>query len=133
LKTSKKQSPPVLTLPNDEGTYQLEVDASIVGTGAVLFQKHQGKWHPVAFMSKALSDAEKNYKIYDKELLTIVKALKIWRHYLVYTKNQFKVWTDHKNLKYFQDPQKLNARQAQWYITLQEYGYLLTHPRKNKH
>jgi hypothetical protein len=57
---------PVLTLPNEEGTFHVEVDASNVGTGAVLSQEQQGKWHPIAFMSKSLLDAEKNYEIYDK-------------------------------------------------------------------
>jgi hypothetical protein len=78
-------------------------------------------------MSKSLLDAEKNYEIYDKELLAIVKALKTWRQYLVHAKQQFEVWTNHKNLKYFREPQKLNARQAQWYIMLQEYNYSLRH------
>jgi hypothetical protein len=116
---------PVLTLPNEEGVFHVEVDASNVGTGAVLSQEQQGKWHPVAFMSKSLLDAEKNYEIYDKELLAIVKALKVWRHYLVHAKNQFEIWTNHENLKYFKEPQKLNVRQARWYIMLQEYDYLL--------
>jgi hypothetical protein len=96
-------------------------------TGAVLSQEQQGKWHPVAFMSKSLLDAEKNYKIYDKELLAIVKVLKAWRQYLIHARQQFKVWTDHENLKYFREPQKLNARQARWYIMLQEYNYSLRH------
>jgi hypothetical protein len=82
---------PVLTLLNEEGTFRVEVDASNMGTGAVLSQEQQGKWHPVAFMSKSLIDAERNYEIYDKELLAIVKALKVWRHYLVHAKNQFKI------------------------------------------
>jgi hypothetical protein len=105
-------SEPVLTLPNKEGKFQVEVDASNVGTGAVLSQEQQGKWHPVAFMSKSLLDAEKNYEIYNKELLAIVKALKAWRQYLIHANQQFEVWTDHENLKYFREPQKLNARQA---------------------
>jgi hypothetical protein len=99
-------------LPNEEGTFCVEVNASNVGTGAVLSQEQQGKWHPVAFMSKSLLDAERNYKIYDKELLAIIKALKVWRHYLVHARNQFEIWTNHENLKYFREPQKLNARQA---------------------
>jgi len=37
----------------------------------------------------------------------------------------FEVWTDHKNLKYFQEPHKLNGRQAQWYLKLQDYDFTL--------
>jgi hypothetical protein len=52
---------PILSLPNEEGVFCVEVDTSNVGTGAVLSQEQQGKWHPVAFMSKSLLDAEMNY------------------------------------------------------------------------
>jgi len=51
---------------------------------------------------------ERNYKIYSKELLAIVKALTKWRQYLLDATEKFKVWTDYENLKYFKEPQKLN-------------------------
>ena len=37
----------------------------------------------------------------------------------------FKIWTDYKNLKYFQEPHKLNGQQAQWYLKLQDYDFML--------
>ena len=77
------------------------MDASNVGTGAVLSQEIDNKWHPIAFMSKALTPAEQNYKIYNKELLAIIEALKTWQHYLLDAKERFEIWTDHENLKYF--------------------------------
>ena len=39
----------------------------------------------------------------------------------------FEVWMDHKNLKYFREPHKLNGRQAQWYLKLQDYDFILKH------
>src|SRR5258708_39475319 len=78
-------------------------------------------------MKKTLSEPERNYEIYDKELLAINKALKTWRQYLLDAQEQFKIWTDHENLKYFREPQKLNARQARWYLMLQEYDFVLHH------
>jgi hypothetical protein len=78
-------------------------------------------------MSKTLTKAERNYKIYDKELLAIIKALRTWQQYLLDTKEQFEICTDHENLKYFQEPQKLNTQQARWYLMLQEYNFLLQH------
>ena len=48
-----------------------------------------------------MQQAERNYKIYDKELLAIVEALAKWRQYLLDAVEIFKIWTDHKNLKYF--------------------------------
>jgi len=40
------------------------------------------KWRPVAFISKSLSDIERNYEIHDKEMLVIVRCLETWRHFL---------------------------------------------------
>jgi hypothetical protein len=51
--------------------------------GAVLLQKKEdGKKHPIAYYSKTLSAAERNYDVYDLELLAIVNALDHWRPYL---------------------------------------------------
>jgi hypothetical protein len=56
-----------------------------------------------------MTPAEKNYEIYDKELLATMEALKSWRHYLLDAKQQFEIWTDHKNLMYFRELHKLNS------------------------
>ena len=53
--------------------------------------------------------AKRNYKIYDKELLSIVEALTKWKQYLLDSTKKFEVWTDNKNLKYFQKLHKLNG------------------------
>ena len=55
------------------------------------------KWRPVAYISKLLNEAERNYKIHDKEILVIVRCLEAWRHFLEEAKSQFEIWTDHKN------------------------------------
>jgi len=39
----------------------------------------------------------------------------------------FEIWTDHENLKYFQEPHKLNRRQARWYLKLEDYDFTLQH------
>ena len=74
-----------------------------------------------------MQPAERNYKIYDKELLAIVETLSKWRQYLLDIIEPFKIWTDHENLKYFQEPHKLNGRQARWYLKLQDYNFTLKH------
>jgi hypothetical protein len=99
----------VLVLPRDEGKFKVETDASNFRIGVILSQQQNGFWHLIAFMSKTLTKAERNYKIYDKELLAIIKALQTWQQYLLDTKEQFKICTNHENLKYFREPQKLNA------------------------
>ena len=55
---------------------------------------------------------ERNYPTHDLELLAIVFALKIWRHYLYGA--QFRVFSDHKSLKYLFDQKELNMRQRRW-------------------
>ena len=86
-----------------------------------------GKWHPIAFLSKSLSPVERNYEIHDKEMLAIVRALEEWRHFLEGAEHQFEIWTDHKNLEYFMSTKKLNWRQARWSLLLARFNFLLHH------
>ena len=57
------------------------------------------KWRPVAFLSNLLNETKKNYEIYDKEMLVIIKGLENWRYLLEGTHFKFEIWTDHKNLE----------------------------------
>ncbi len=91
----------ILAIPNKTDPFMVEADASEGAVGAVLSQKQNGVWRPVAFMSKLLSTTERNYKIYDKELLAIMLALDEWRHYLMGTTENIEIWMDHQNLQYF--------------------------------
>jgi len=75
---------------------------------------------------------ERNYEIYDKEMLAIMTALNKWWQYLMGALEDFEIWTDHQHLQYFRKPQKLNRRQAWWMTELAEYHYVLWHkPGKN--
>ena len=119
---------PVLGIPNDEKPFCLETDASDYGIGAVLSQEgNDGKMHPIAFYSTRLNKAEQIYKIYNKEMLAVIKALKKWRHHLMGAKTPVKVYSDHKNLTYFKKPQELEGRQARWYMKPLEYNLELIH------
>ena len=57
-------------------------DASSSGIGAALMQNG----HPIGFESRKLKPNEANYSVYDKELLAIVHALDIWKHYVMGSK-----------------------------------------------
>src|SRR5882762_9876314 len=121
-------SAPVLVFPDPDRAYLVEADSSGYATGAVLSQmREDDKWHPVAFISKSLSPAERNYNICDKEMLAIIRALEQWRHYLEGAKHPVQVLTDHKNLEYFMAAQKLNRRQARWSTYLSRFDLDLSY------
>ena len=76
--------------------------------------------------------AERNYAVYDKELLSVIRRLEEWRHILEGAKHMIEVLNDHRNLTYFRTAQTLNRRQAQWSLYLSQFDYSLTH-RAGKH
>lgn len=89
-------------MPDLEKPFHVESDASGYTTEGVLTQQDaDGKWHPCMFISQTMNDAERNYDIYDKELLGVMRCLEEWRHYLEGAKHSVDVFTDHKNLAYF--------------------------------
>jgi len=65
--------------PKKKGKFRVEVDTSGHAIGGVLSQEQEGKWKPIAFLSRIILATERNYKIYDKELLAIVEALDQWQ------------------------------------------------------
>ncbi len=122
-------SAPVLVLPNDRQPFRIKSDSSNFASGGVLQQlsEDDGKWHPVAFLSKSLTPVERNYDVHDKELLAIVRCLEQWRHFLEGARHQVEIWTDHRNLEYFRTAQDLNRRQARWSLYLSRFDYSLHH------
>ena len=96
-------------MPNTSKQFFVMTDASLMASGGVLMQKDgNGNYHPCAYHSASFSPAKWNYDIYDRELLVVIHALKEWGHYLTGTKHPVVVVTDHKNLGYFKQLQKLS-------------------------
>ena len=119
---------PVLAAPDIDKKMRMEVNALDYATRGVLSMEGGDRlWRPVAFLSKPLNKTKKNYEIYDKEMLAIIKGLENWRHLLEGTRSKFEIWTDHKNLEYFMKAQKLNWRQAQWALYLSRFDFTLKH------
>ena len=116
----------VLVTPNLDKEMRVEAKASDFAIGGMLSIKCEDeRWRPVAYISKLLNEAERNYEIYDKEMLVIIRCLEAWRHFLKEAKGWFKIWTDHKNLEYFMKVQKLNQRQARWSLYLSRFDFTL--------
>jgi hypothetical protein len=86
-----------------------------------------GAYHPCGYLSQSFNPAERNYQIYDHELLAIIRALKAWRHYLEGNLHPVIIFTDHKNLLYFRSAQNLTCCQARWQLTLNEFDLELHH------
>ena len=105
---------PVLRIPVNDAPFRVECDSSDFANGAILSQFIDNQWHPVAYRSRTLSDTERNYEVHDKEMMAIIDSLQDWRQYLMGADTVFEIWSDHLNLQYFRQPQKLNRRQARW-------------------
>ena len=114
---------PVLTIPDTNQSFEVFCDASYLG--CVLMQNKK----VVACASRQLKVHERNYPTHDLELAVVVFALKIWRHFLYEV--SFKVFSDHKSLKYLFDQKELNMRQRRWIEFLKDYDFqLIYHPGK---
>ena len=121
-------SRPTLATPDLDKEFRVEADASNFATGGVLSVKGEDElWRPVAFISKALNETERNYEIHDKEMLAVIRCLEAWRHFLEGTQLKFEIWTDHKNLEYFMTSQNLNRRQARWALYLSRLNFTVKH------
>jgi len=67
---------PVLGAPDLDKEIRVEVDTSEYVVGGVLLMKCEDeKWRPVAFISKSLNKAERNYEIHNREILVIIRCL----------------------------------------------------------
>ena len=67
---------PILAIPDIDKEMRVEADASDYATGGVLSTKcEDGKWRPVAFISKSLNTTERNYEIHNKEMLVVIRCL----------------------------------------------------------
>jgi len=93
---------PKLFFVNDELPIYLETDASDFGIGAYLFQlREDGVQEPIAFMSRSLQGAQKNWSTIEKECFAIYSALREWEYLL--RDRTFTIRTDHKNLRYLNE------------------------------
>ena len=94
-------------------------DASKEGIEGVLLQND----HMICYESRKLKEHEQNYPVHDLELVSIIHALRMWRHYLVGRKFLLKI--DNMSMKYLFEQQDLNARKSRWLDFLSEYHFKL--------
>ena len=83
---------PVLVALDLDKEFRVEADASNYATGGVLSIKCSDEmWRPVVFISKSLSNTERNYKIHDKEMLAVIRYLEVWRYFLEEAATKFEI------------------------------------------
>jgi RNase H-like domain found in reverse transcriptase len=106
---------PVLKQLDFTKPFAVFTGVSAYGVRAILSQERglntitcKPKLHPVTYYSATFTETERNYDIYNRELLAIIKAITHWHPYLIWTKEPFKIYTDHANLLYWKSPRKLN-------------------------
>ncbi|KAG7669117.1 hypothetical protein KSW81_007282 [Nannochloris sp. 'desiccata'] len=121
LLKKKLTNAPVLILPSPDFPFHMYTDASDFAFGGVLMQDQGQGLRPVAYSSKKLSEAERKYTIYEKEALSQIHHLQLWRCYLQGAPRST-AYTDNAVLKNLQTQPRLSPRQARWMLVLQEYN-----------
>ncbi|XP_045167543.2 uncharacterized protein LOC123530833 [Mercenaria mercenaria] len=122
---------PVLALPNNKDPFILDCDASDKAIGAELLQVQDGVEKVIAYSSFTLTPEQKNCCTTRKELLSIVRFTRQFRHYLL--GKVFTVRTDHSSLTWllrFKEPQ---GQLARWIEELSQYNMVVKHRPGVKH
>lgn len=119
---------PVLSSPNFEKEFVLQIDASDVGCGAVLLQEDEDDvCHPVAYFSKKFSKCQRNYSTVEKECLSMLLALQHFDVYLYTSAHPVVVFTDHNPLTFVNKMRNKNQRLMRWSLELQEHNIVIKH------
>jgi hypothetical protein len=103
---------PVLASPQDGDEYVLGTDASLSGLGAVLQQRQDGTFRVVAYASRTLSRAERNYSTTRRELQAVIFGFKQFRQFLL--RRHFLLRVDHSALIFLRKTKDLMGQAARW-------------------
>jgi hypothetical protein len=117
---------PVIMPPDPRAPYIISTDASGYAIGGVLSQDQDGLERVVAYESRRLKEAERNYPTHDKELLAVMEMLRKWRHY-IQNGHTTKVYTDNIATKYILTKPTLMGRQKKWAEQLADYDVEILH------
>ena len=121
----KLTSAPIVSLPREEGEYQLDTDASGWTIGAVLSQVQDGHERVISYASRLYTAAEKNYCTTRQELLAVVHFTKYFKQYLLGRK--FLIRTDHAALQWLRRTPDPVGQQARWLEQLAPYDFVIQH------
>ncbi len=122
---------PVLCSPDFSQTFTIQCDASDTGLGGVLTQELDGGERVIAYCSRTLSRAERNYTVTERELLALLFSLEKFRMYVEGT--VFKVITDHASLLWLNNLKDPSGRLARWSVKLRQHSFQLIHRKGASH
>ena len=128
---AKLTGPEITAFPRDDCPFLLDTDACDTGIGAVLSQVQAGQERVVAYASRSLNRAERNYCVTDKELLAVRYFVEYFRHYLL--GRQFCIRTDHQALKWLFSLREPKGRIARWIEILSAYQFSIEYRPGKKH
>lgn len=123
--------PEIMAYPKAGASFILDTDACDVGIGAVLSQVSDGQEKVIAYASRTLNRAERNYCVTDKELLAVKHFIEYFRQYLLGT--EFTVRTDHQALKWLFSLKEPKGRIARWIEILSAYHFRVEYRQGRKH
>ena len=123
---AKLSNPPVLAYANYKKPFKLHTDASTSGLGGVLYQQQDGIGRIIAYASRSLKPAERNYPAHKLEFLALKWVITDKFHDDLYGAS-FEVVTDNNPLTYVLTSAKLDATGHRWVAALANYNFSLTY------
>jgi hypothetical protein len=118
--------PPILAYADYSKPFEVHIDASTDGLGAVLYQDQDGQARVIAYASRGLRKSERNYPAHKLEFLALKWAVTDKFHEYLYG-NQFEVKTDNNPLTYVLTSAKLDATGHRWLAALSTYNFKITY------
>ena len=123
--------PEIMSYPLPDGEFILDTDACDTAIGAVLCQVQDGKEKVIAYGSRSMNRAERNYCITDKELLAVRHFVEYFRQYLLGRK--FRVRSDHRALVWLFSLREPKSRIARWIELLSPYNFSVEYRPGTQH
>ena len=111
--------------PNWNASFEVHVDASKHGCGAMLAQEIEGKLKPIRFVSRAFNAVESRWTTLQQELFAVKWGLEQFRPYIL--GRRIKVVTDHANLQWLTTIAPQQAKVARWCMSMAEFDFYIEH------